>query len=86
MRRIGLGLPAVFAAVVGLSSVASAQGYGPGYRPDWQHREHCERMRDRMHELRDRVRYAPPWERERLEPRLYELRERLRAECWGGRD
>jgi hypothetical protein len=37
--------------------------------------EHCERLRDREHELRDRLAYAPPYseERERLEHRLSEV-------------
>ncbi|MBV9555278.1 MAG: hypothetical protein JO032_21060 [Alphaproteobacteria bacterium] len=82
MRRGGFWLAAGL-ALVGLGSVASAQGYGPGGPPDWQRREHCERLRERMHELRDRIPYAPPWERDRMQGRLFDLRERLRAECWG---
>ena len=47
-------------------------------------REHCERLRDREHELRDRLAYAPRYgeERERLEHRLREVdyeRERCRG-------
>ena len=46
--------------------------------------EHCERLRDREHELRDRLAYAPRYgeERERLEHRLREVhyeRERCRG-------
>ena len=54
------------------------QGYD---RERW---EHCERLRDREHELRDRLAYAPRYgeERERLEHRLREVdyeRERCRG-------
>lgn len=39
--------------------------------------EHCERLRDREHEIRDHLAYAPPYseERERLEYRLREVRD-----------
>ena len=57
---------------------------GPGYGQDWQGRaEHCGRMRDRLHQIRYRMQYAPPWEQDRLGTRMYEIRERLRHECWG---
>ena len=54
------------------------QGYD---RDRW---EHCERLRDREHELRDRLAYAPRYgeERERLEHQLREVdyqRERCRG-------
>ena len=54
------------------------QGYD---RERW---EHCERVRDREHELRDRLAYAPRYgeERERLEHQLREVdyqRERCRG-------
>jgi len=54
------------------------QGYD---RERW---EHCERIRDREHELRDRLAYAPRYgeERERLEHQLREVdyeRERCRG-------
>jgi hypothetical protein len=56
----------------------------PGYGQEWQgRREHCMRMRERLREIRYRMEYAPPWERERMGSRLYEIRERLRQECWG---
>src|SRR5438105_14982414 len=57
---------------------------GPGYGQDWQGRaEHCGRMRERLQQIRYRMQYAPPWERDRLGTRLYEIRERLRHACWG---
>ena len=45
--------------------------------------EHCERLRDREHELRDRLAYAPPYseERGRLEHRLSEVHYE-REQCW----
>jgi hypothetical protein len=52
-----------------------------GYDRGW--REHCEHLRDREHELRDRLAYAPPYseERERLEHRLREVHYE-REQCW----
>jgi hypothetical protein len=55
----------------------------PGWRQDQERREHCWRLRNRAHEIRDRMYYAPPWERAGMERRLWEVRERLRGECWG---
>ena len=58
---------------------------GPERREERSYdREHCERLRDREHELRDRLAYAPRYgeERERLEHRLREVdyeRERCRG-------
>ena len=58
---------------------------GPGYSPKWaERREHCDRLRHASHEIGERIRYAPPWERGRMETRMYEVRERLRHECWRG--
>ena len=55
---------------------------GPG-RPEWaDRREDCERLRHAMHEIGERMQFAPPWERERMGFRLHEVRERLRHECW----
>ena len=54
----------------------------PSYdRERW---EHCERLRDREHDIRARLAYAPPYseKRERLESRLREVhydRERCRG-------
>ena len=46
--------------------------------------EHCERLRDREHELRDRLAYAPPYgeDRARLEHRLREVHYQ-REQCRG---
>ena len=66
-------------------------GYGqqpPGGTPPGRERgddrEHCERLRDREHDIRERLAYAPPYgeERQRLEHRLREVhyeRERCRG-------
>ena len=50
---------------------------------DRERSEHCERLRDREHELRDRLAYAPPYseERGRLEHRLREVHYE-REQCW----
>jgi hypothetical protein len=52
-----------------------------GYNREW--REHCEHLRDREHELRDRLAYTPPYseERARLEHRLREVHNE-REQCW----
>jgi hypothetical protein len=49
---------------------------------DREAREHCERLREREHDIRDRLAYAPPYseERERLEYRLREVRDE-REQC-----
>ena len=54
------------------------QGYG---RERW---EHCDRLRDREHELRDRLAYVPRYgeERERLEHRLRQVHYE-REQCRG---
>lgn len=81
--RLGLAI-AVCAGLLMLGPTAQAQYGGPGYGgPGYDQGAHCERMRDRLHEIRYRMQYVQPWERERLEARAYELRERLRSECWG---
>ena len=56
--------------------VITVQGWpgwqgGPGWSPDQERREHCWRLRNRAREIRDRMYYAPPWERERMEHRLW---------------
>lgn len=96
MFRVGL-LTAACAGLLILIPAAEAQygGYyggpgpapphgpeygGPGYGGD--HGAHCARMQDRMHEIRDRMQYAPPGERERMAAHAEDLRDRLRAECW----
>ena len=64
-------------------------GFGPQPRQEpsydrgrW---EHCERLRDREHDIRERLAYAPPYseERERLEHRLHEVH--YERERCGGR-
>ena len=64
-------------------------GFGPPPRQEpsydrgrW---EHCERLRDREHDIRERLAYAPPYgeERERLEYRLREVH--YERERCGGR-
>ncbi|SRR5712691_3170955 len=55
-----------------------------GYGQEWQgRREHCERMRERLREIRYRMQFAPPWERDQMGARFHGIRERLRHECWG---
>ena len=65
-------------------SITAVQWPGwQGGSPEDAARRHCWWMRNRLREIRERMYYAPPWERERLEHRAFEVRERLRQECWG---
>jgi hypothetical protein len=48
---------------------------------DREHREHCERLADREHEMRDRMATAYGEDRERLEHRIREVHEE-REHCW----
>ena len=57
-----------------------AQG-GPGWGQEHERREHCWRLRHQEHEIRERIAYAPPWERGGMEHHLWEVREQLRGEC-----
>ena len=66
----------------------SAQS-GPGSGQEHERREHCWRLRHQEHEIRERISYAPPWERGGMEHHLWEVREQLRGECrgmWGDGD
>ena len=45
--------------------------------------QHCWRLRHQEHEIRERISYAPPWERGGMEHHLWEVREQLRGECRG---
>ena len=40
-------------------------------------------LRHQEHEIRERISYAPPWERGGMEHHLWEVREQLRGECRG---
>ena len=51
-------------------------GYGPGerWRVEQVFREHCERLENTEHEIRDRLAYTPYWRKpERLQYRLSEI-------------
>ena len=56
---------------------------GPGWGQDHERREHCWRLRNQEHEIRERISYAPPWERSGMEHHLWEVREQFRGECRG---
>ena len=76
-----LANPARLPVLAALSTTAVQwPGWQGGYPGD-ERRRHCWRIRDRLRELRERMDYAPPWERERLEHRAFEIGERLRQEC-----
>jgi len=55
------------------------RGYHGG--DDRERREHCERLADREHEIRDRMATAYGEDRERLEHRIREVHEE-REHCW----
>jgi hypothetical protein len=54
-----------------------------GGQYDHERREHCEGLRNREHELRERLAYEPPYSKERghLEDRLRHVRYE-RERCW----
>ena len=76
------GQPYIQIPIPGIPGFGPQPRQEPGYdRERW---EHCERLRDREHDIRERLAYAPPFgeERERLEYRLREVhyeRERCRG-------
>jgi hypothetical protein len=65
------------------ADVITVQGWPSQW--DQARREHCWQLRNRAQEVRDRIYYAPPWERERMEHYLWGVQERLRGECRGSR-
>jgi hypothetical protein len=80
----GIGHP-LGTASAGEAGVIAVQGWPgqPGWGPDPVRAEHCGRLRSVAHEMRQRLHYAPPWEREPLERNLWEVRERFRDDCRG---
>jgi hypothetical protein len=75
------GQPYIQIPIPGLPGVGPPPPQERGYNRDW--REHCEHLRDREHELRNRLAYTPPYseERRRLEHRLAEVHYE-REQCW----
>jgi hypothetical protein len=76
-------------------SAGPAPGYGgpPPYREGWrqgsgdERREHCDHLRHRAYEIRERLGYnLPPYEREELERRLSDTRQEFRSSCGEWRD
>jgi hypothetical protein len=66
------GQPYIQIPIPGIPGVGPAPPQEREYR-GW--REHCDHLRDREHDLRDRLAYTPPYseERGRLEHRLREV-------------
>jgi hypothetical protein len=67
------GQPYIQIPIPGIPGFGPQPRQAPGYdRERW---EHCERLRDREHDIREHLAYAPPYgeERERLEHRLREV-------------
>ena len=98
MRRVVIALSAICLAGALPHVTAHAQQWpyiqapAPGYtqprddRRDWredrEHRERCESLWGREHDLRDRVEHNPqPWERVRWEQELHQVRDDLREHC-----
>jgi hypothetical protein len=64
---------------------APPPGYGEGGPYDPQHWEHCQRLENREHEIRERLEHTAYYEdRQRLEYRLQQVREERRQECRHG--
>jgi hypothetical protein len=97
MRTLFVAVSAICLAVALPQGPAHAQyiqvpvpGFGqqppPEHREDWrddrEHREHCDALAGREHELRDRYEHTPPSdERERVAYRLREVHDE-RERCW----
>lgn len=84
-----IGVPGIGQVTIGQPPPAPPPGYGqappPGYGqgpPPSRYVEHCEHLRHREHELRERVAYMPYGpERARLEHELREVHEQG-DQCW----
>jgi hypothetical protein len=64
---------------------APPPGYGQGGTYDRQHWEHCQRLENREHEIRERLEHAAYYEdRQRLEYRLHQIHEERRQQCRHG--
>ena len=80
-QGLPLGQPYIQIPIPGVPGFGPQPPQEPRYDRDrW---EHCERLRDREHDLRARLAYAPPYgeERDRLEYRLREVHYE-REQCW----
>ena len=77
------GQPYIQVPIPGIPGVGQQPPAERGYRgdDDREHREHCERLRDREDEMRDRLETAYGEERQRLEYRIREVHEE-RERCW----
>ena len=77
------GQPYIQVPIPGIPGVGQPPPEQRGYQggEDRERREHCERLRDREDEMRDRMQTAYGEERERLEHRIREVHEE-REHCW----
>ena len=77
------GQPYIQVPIPGIPGVGQPPPEQRGYQGggDSERREHCERLRDREDEMRDRMQTAYGEERERLEHRIREVHEE-REHCW----
>ncbi len=90
--RLGRAPSPGFVPAPGYAPAYPAPGYGApppptyGGRREADYRAYCDRLRYRARDLRDRIAYAPPWERDRLEQRLHDTRREFRSNCGDWRD
>ena len=77
-----IGVPGLGQVTIGQPPPPPPPGYGQAPPPYDRHAEHCERLRYREHELRDRVAYMPYGpERAHAEGELRYVHE-AREQCW----
>jgi hypothetical protein len=83
-----IGIPGIGQVTIGQPPPPPAPGYGQAPPPPYYDRraEHCDHLRDREHELRERLAYLPYGpERAHVGEELHYVHE-ARERCWHYRD
>lgn len=77
-----IGVPGLGQVTIGQPPASPPPGYGRAQPPYDRYAEHCEHLRYREHELRERVAYMPyGQERAQVEEELRDVHE-AREQCW----
>ena len=77
-----IGVPGIGQVTIGQPPPPPAPGYGQARPPYDRRAEHCEHLRYREHQLRERVAYMPYGpERAHVEEELHYVHE-AREQCW----
>ena len=78
-----IGIPGVGQVTVGQPPSPPPPGYGQAPPPYDRQAENCDHLRDREHELRERVAYMPYGpERAHAEEELHYVQHEAREQCW----